>query len=258
MKKIIGGLMVAAAVLFVAGNAMAAFSTTSGDLVRIVVDSSGDDVATDLGNLASIQSGATQLTSANGFSTSATGTTSLSADTVYYFVLGAAAGGSPINYSQIFAASTSTSGTLGVNTLKLGSAGSGADSSLSTALGYYNAKGGTTVYTAAPSSGANDYFKTTSYPTLNGLFTSASQLGSVLTNLTTANDVSMDLWSILKGGSPVTSDTGLSLYTNIDASGNIYTTDNIGTASPTPIPPSMLLFVPGLLGLIGLKRRISA
>jgi len=45
----------------------------------------------------------------------------LSSDTVYYFVLGVAAGGNPINYNQIFAASTATSGSLSVNTIDLGS-----------------------------------------------------------------------------------------------------------------------------------------
>ncbi len=254
MKKIFGVLMIGAAVVFAAGNAHASFAI--GDLIRVVDSSTGADLATDLGSLTSVQSGATALTDAgNGVSTSTyTGVGTLSNDTVYYFVY---EGNTSPGFNQVYAASTNTSGTLAVNTIRLGGASAGAITALQGVVDYYAGSGGTTVYTPS-STGFSDYLEINSGPTsVAGLFTSSSDnIGASLANLASTS-ANTDLWSILKGGNPVTSLTGLDLTTSFDGT-NIYTTDNISPASPTPIPPSMLLFVPGLLGLIGLKRRISA
>ncbi len=252
MKKIFGLLMIAAVVVFAAGNAMASFVV--GDLIRVVDNASGADLATDLGSLTSIQSGATQLTDTlNGVSTTTySGVSGLSTDTVYYFVYQGAA-----NYSQIYVASTQTSGTLTVNTLKLGSGSAAADNALNGVLGYYTGVAGssTTVYSTNASGTPGDYFNIASGPnSVGGLFTSSSpEIGASLGT----TPVGMDLWSVQKTAptSSIVSPT-LILTTQFDGT-NIYTTDNV-QGSAAPIPPSVLLFVPGLLGLIGLKRRISA
>jgi hypothetical protein len=44
----------------------------------------------------------------------------------------------------------------------------------------------------------------------------------------------------------------------VDGGAGTFAMDNFGTVAPVPVPPSMLLLAPGLLGLVGVRKRFSA
>jgi len=241
MKKFLVIFAAALLMMGLAGQAHAFFQ--NGDLIRIVVNTAGNEAATDLGLFSSIQSGAITLNDAgNGISASTYNVPINSSDYVFYYV---AVSNSPYTF---YVANSQTGTFSGTNTaLNYASAWTGTQnvllnyegSATATASGAYNA--GDSYYEQL-----GIYFKS--------VFGASSAPGSLLTNLTTSNPITLEMWNFVKSATPV--DLGLALYTNVDASGNIYTTDNVAPAGgSTPIPPSVLLFGSGLLGLIGLKRR---
>lgn len=233
MKKFLGILMIVAAVAFLAGNANAYF--TDGDLIRVVYTGTGDEVATDLGSLSSIQSGAIALNSTNAISQFSTAPASTV--NVFYF--------EETNFGSVDAAAVSTPTV--ITWVKIGSATTPVNSNISAIYNYYSPSGTATVDLGA-STNAGTY-ATLMNSSWSGMFGASAPIGTTLGT----NPATMELYSFTKTGK-IVADTTLSLITNIDGNGNIYTTDNAGQ-SATPIPPSVLLFGSGLLGLIGMKRR---
>lgn len=257
MKKLVGVLMIGAAVVLAAGNANAFFA--DGDLIRVVYSTSGNEVATDLGNLSQILGGTLTIqgdvlgTVTGGNSTGFAVTSTL---------LGAAATTGVVSYYEQDSSSATTLYEAGTKTPPpvvntYAPIGGSTNSSISAVSSYYSSAAYTTrergLYNKA---GSATYYTDLGNTSFNGVFTPGGA-GSSLAALSTTTPVSLDLW-LFNGATGTETDTGLTLNTAIDGSGQIYTTEVLTPLSPTPIPPSVLLFVPGLLGLIGLKRRISA
>ena len=112
-----------------------------------------------------------------------------------------------------------------------------------------------------PYNGSSSTIQTTtdnqsSYVTkMDGLLGNYITVGAVNYSLASlagaSNDGGMALYSIPASGANGNhpgSLTGITLYTNADGT---------TTTSPVPLPPAVLLLAPGLVGLYGLRRRLS-
>jgi hypothetical protein len=238
MKKIFGLLMVAAVVVFAAGTANAAFN--SGDIIMVVDDTnSGDEYAQDLGSYSTL---------ANGIAGVAFTNSALEADAlshpgsleVFYFdqpsktqvIVGATSQPTPVSALKFSSTVFTANGTLLSNYATLAGAGAVAD--------------------AGSYTGASTYFKNFG-GNYASLFNSPTALGAFFGS---SPSLAMELYNALSSPLGATG-TGIDITATIGTSGAI-TASISGAGSAAPIPPSVLLFVPGLLGLIGLKRRISA
>ena len=255
MKKLLGVIVAGLLLLGFAGQGMAAFST--GDLIRVVYDSTYE-YASDLGALSKLET--LPLNTPVGDPFTGLAGTDYANMTVAYYVVGSAA--TTNNYDYLGAPSTaqpltmdgSSHGTLRSN-INL----------ISTLYAGHIAPGYTetaevlkaTVHSFWELAEQNGAAKGT-----YAFFTSGAE--SSLASLASGGDVDFYLYgfkgattlgtvgTLLTAGDPAPFD--IRTYVNALGVGESEVVE--GQVSGVPIPPSMLLFAPGLLGLIGLKRRL--
>ncbi len=236
MKKLVGVLMIGAAVIFAAGTANAAFS--NGDLIMVVDNTSnGNEYAQDLGSFSTLANGNVGAAITTLESAALNSPSSLE---VFYF--------DAVSATQDYVGATAKP-VVG-SQLKYNGANTLANGVLGDYAGLTPVSG---VVNAGQYNGASTYF-TSVAGNFGGLFNSATAVGASFASSTTP--LNLEIYDAVKSVS--VSDTGIDITTTILADGSIQASISGETASPTPIPPSVLLFVPGLLGLVGLKRRISA
>lgn len=242
MKKLLGVLAAGLLVFGVAGQAKAAFS--SGDIVEVVYQTTAaggtTELATDLGSaatatVASINALNSSVNLSSYFSNLTGLEVAFFAGTVSPRQLwtSAAVGSTPTAQGTLLTAVTA------INTVYTTYAGATAA-----------VNSGTAVSVTSPISFANGYYNILDK---NNPLLAGSLGGYVLPGTTEQ--------ALLNGSSTLESFMKLStsnspLFT-LDATltGGILTTTAQPNASPVPIPPSVLLFGSGLLGLVGIRRR---
>ncbi len=262
MKKL---LLVFAACLLVFGIAsQAQASFNQGDLIRVVYDTTQNvtyETATDLGAISSIVSNPSSLSDSGynisigvsgskQFGAQTAGTTTLD---VAYFAVNATGGVGGNGEMWL-------SGTTGKTETNYGAtAGQGTAQGLSSmlAFGYgLTVFNGGTVNAWLPTSNGNSY-----YGTMNGGGSNpgswntfyVSGIGDGEIALVSGGTVKQDLFDFSNlNGSVVTVNGILTLSSTLNSSGVLTTSIS---PSAAPIPPSVLLFGSGLLGLVGIRRR---
>ncbi len=260
MKKLVLLLAVMTLVLGVSANAMAYFA--AGDLVQVVYQNggTGNEVLTDLTN----GSISTWTTSASvpttnyntGITTSSLssllpGSTWSSLDVAYFTYKGSGAfwlsgtqGGQTNNGSQ----KAGTDGALGnVINLAYANSGNGASSQVTQASG----SSGNTYWGSANKNGL-------SVGTFAG-FVNTGNGEQNLAALASGGSVSLYLYYYPSGTSN-TAGSGVSvakLTINNNGTTSITANSNGGGGPTTPIPAPVVLLGSGLLGLVGLKRRLT-
>ncbi len=268
MKKMMAGILVAGLLLFgFAGQSLAAFAT--GDLIRIVYSPGGQyEYATDLGSLTGLQGSATTtaaLIANSGFTTYA-GSSYSSLDVTYWVYVGGS------NTSLDIASATSNTAPVVQAALPSGwmqqissttyydKSTNHVSSSVSTVPGY------TAQLSQTLATGAGSYVykldgNGTGYPGSydNSLTTDVeSNLGALANS---GGSVAMYLYNFninTSGAGTLVIDSGSNNIFEIITTANGTEIEEVQQPSSVPIPPSMLLLAPGLLGLIGLRRRKAA
>ena len=118
-------------------------------------------------------------------------------------------------------------------------------------VGVYN--GSSSTVSTLTTADASFYNKLDSgYGWLGQYVTVGSVDSSLSTLATQQSDGGMALYSMpttTQLGNHTATATGLTLYTLANGT--------TSTASPVPVPPAILLLAPGLIGLIGIRRRLS-
>jgi len=254
-----------------------------GDLIRVVYDTqTGEEVGTDLGSLSSILSSGGETFSANPVTLSQLGVTSFSAlgnlittpgpadgsavGGVAYFVINGTSVTSPSSLVAVAATATSLMNTTTPSF-------SGANSAMHAVMTAYATESSTSQAVISTGNTSSYWYKMDQ----NG---ATGTIGSYYGWLSTANGqnayggevVPVDFGSVAQtlyewvGSSPAGS-SALEVQTPGTAIGTLTTeTLNVGgqevletiytPEATVPLPPSALLMVPGLLGLIGLRKKI--
>ncbi len=242
MKKLFVVLIAAMLVAGFAGKAAASYFN-DGDLIRVVFDTASHvEVATDLGSLSGILAGGSL--SADSFKAYFTtgGTTDWANMQVAYFSFNSA---SP---STVYASGSSTT-PLQFGGRKWG----GADGGWVTmqGVGVYN--GSSSTVSTLTTADASFYSKLDGGHAWLGQYVTVGSVDFSLAALATQqNDGGVALYSMPTTqalGNHTATATGLTLYTLSDGT--------TSTTSPVPVPPAILLLAPGLIGLIGIRRRLS-
>jgi hypothetical protein len=247
MKKKLAVLLAAAMLtLGAAANAMASWA--DGDLIRVVYNHAGTvEVATDLGNVNNVI--ATNTMSSSAFSLSQiTGATSFSDLYVAYFAKQAStSGNNGIAWVGIDSASTTAPVTGSRKFLTLVNA-------IQSMGSYYNSINSAVDQVVAQQSNTNSYNTTLNPGGVTGILGGYIPAGveQSLAALATGGTVSTTLYSFVNQGgtSGVSTGTATPLTLAVNNSGV--------TTSATPIPPSFLLMGSGLIGMIGIRRRLAA
>ncbi len=253
MKKIMMLLIVGLLMLGVSGQAMAAFN--EGDLIRVVYTGtgSGTEYLTDLGNFSSLTSynpGSTSTLSTDPFSLSSVGASNWSNVSIGYFIMstsanngnGAAwtsgpAGGTTVNNGGFWA------GMVGNATMVLQGAAFAAGSNSSVQWSQSN---GSSYWTWMNNGG----FGT---GTMGGYLQSANGEAN-LAALSTTGYVDQVLYYY--GSDPDTAASGAQVGV-LRTYANCITVLN-PVAPSVPIPAAAYLFGSGLIGLVGLRRKMAA
>jgi hypothetical protein len=246
MKKIMMLLLVAVFMMGFSGKAMASF--TSGDLIRVVYQTNGNvEEATDLGAFSATAPFTTQMlfTGQDTFSASTFGTTDSNLD-VAYFVYG---GGSTTAWA---------SGPAGGQAAASRS-GSSWNANASAVLSYYLSP---SVTNTGSSSAIGNETQTGSYVTtmdkttpgngvMGGLIPGATADANLAALLTIGYvDQTLYYYSGLTG-----SPTSVALATiQTNAAGTTVINPSV---SSVPLPAAVYLFGSSLLGLVGLRRKMS-
>ncbi|MFZ0927332.1 MAG: hypothetical protein WAN11_01950 [Syntrophobacteraceae bacterium] len=260
MKKLLLVLAACLLVFGVAGQAKADFGDTfnvpAGDLLRIVIDESSTgtyEYASDLGSITSALSGTVNSNSITPFASGTlfSGTNSSSTLYVAYVATNSA-------NTELYA-----SGPQGTTETGLSSKFSTITSTISGLTGIYNnqtAGDGNTTYASAVGSGAF-YGKANQdsyYFTLDkngtaigsvGQFYSAFNAEALLTN---GSNTLQQLYGFTSSNL-INVASLLGITTSF--TGGVISTSVSSEVSSTPIPPSVLLFGSGLLGLVGIRRK---
>ena len=238
MQKIFGIFMIAAAVLFAAGQAHASFS--GGELIGVSYDATTNiEVAQDLGSIASLSTGTT--TSSIPLSDFGAGQSWSNVSTEYFAISAlnqSASAGNPI---QLWIAAGSTP-TVGLHKAGNLISGMGLD-----VIPLYQSAGTNPVLIPSPASSTADSF-------LNIFGSAGTYAGAINVNAAVNNGSSTN--ENLYTGTFTTgsnSATALTLVPNFGINTNAGTTTITGQT--VPIPPSVLLMGSGLLGLIGIGRK---
>ncbi len=274
MKTRLFGILFMTALL-VAGFAGPGHATlTYGDLIRVVYGG-GYEEATDLGSIASITGSTTTLTLGDGASSSiaggaavklgdfsAYGVTSWSQLTVTYFaVVGTA--NAQLSTNEVFVSSTAASVANNQNDYT---------NALWTGAGNVFAywDGTTSAFKAAGAVGTNSYelvMDGVKVGSLDGWL--AGLTGAEATAPSNGSSVLMNLFEW--AGSGITYTNGRNTYKGLNVGGQAGTLEGILATtvagnglytkytpeSAVPVPPSALLLLPGLFGLLGLRRKLS-
>jgi len=242
MKKIFGLMMIAAVVIFAAGQANATFS--AGDLIAVSYDTSTNiEVAQDLGSIASLSTGTT--TSSIPLSDFGAGQSWSNVSTVYFAdsaLNTTPSAGTPI---QLWIAAGSTP-TVGLH--KAGSLNTGIGSDVIPEYqGLYNTLGTYPVVISNATNFANAFLN---------IFGAAGTYGGGINVNGSVNDGTSTNQNLYTGTFTTGSNsaTALTLVPNFGINTNAGATTITG-AQAVPIPPSVLLMGSGLLGLIGIGRK---
>ena len=243
-KKIIALLAGAMLTLCAAGNALANFD--NGDLIRVVYNHAGTvEVATDLGSISSLMSGTAAHTDAFSLS-QITGATSMSDLYVSYFAINSNTGW--VGYDQATAPVTgnrkftSLTNSAGVVTPYYQTLGSG------------NQVVADQTYTNAFSS----RLIIGNIASLNGYIPAGVEAN--LGALGSGGSVVQALYAFNNQGNLTGVTTGVHVN-NAHGQQLLITTNANGTTTvapaATPIPPAFLLMGSGLLGMVGIRRKIN-
>ncbi|MGD0660874.1 MAG: hypothetical protein ABSD38_22665 [Syntrophorhabdales bacterium] len=267
MKKMLAGMMVAGALLLgFAGQSMATTGDfLTGDLIRVVYSPGGTyEYATDLGSLSSLETGlgtTPALISGSSF-TGYTGTGYSTLDVTYFVYVGGTTASTDI-------ASATTSGApVQQKTLTSASGWMAAVSSSS-----YYGKASNQIQTSPLYTAELGQSNAESYVVkMNGGTTYPGQYGELLTadaesnlgTLGSSGTVAMYLYNFNNndGYAAPGTQAGSIVSVNGDYFEIITTTGGtelaeVVPAATVPVPPSLLLLAPGLLGLVGLRRKVG-
>lgn len=250
MKKILMLMIVAVLMLGVSGQAMAAF--TDGDLVRVVFSTNGvNEVATDLGSVAAITvpDSNTIIWNANNFNlASLGGTADASNSYAVYFSIGTTAS---MGKNQVWASGPAGGQIVTKNAFSLFNTNS------HSVMGNYQVAGGGASQVTMAMSDANSF-----WTRLASGGAGVGQLGTLIS----ANNAAVSLASL---GSIGYADQILYYYGTLGGLGNVagvnvsdlktYADGHSALNGPTtPIPAAVYLFGSGLMGLVGLRRKMAA
>lgn len=250
MKKIMMLLMVAVLMLGVSGQAMASFE--QGHLIRVVYNNTaaglGNEYATDLGAYAPTSLDGTNFhNTIDTFSLSSVGASNWSQVNIAYFIV-------DYNAAAEGRGGAWASGPAAGNTANLYAYWGGfAGAATTTAGGYEQAAAGAKSVTMSQTS-ALSYWNN-----MNNGGTMIGSMGQYITPqngetslgaLATSNYVDQVLYYY--GSDPDAGNAGVKV-------GTLRTFANGSTAlNPVPIPAAVYLFGSGLLGLVGLRRKMAA
>jgi hypothetical protein len=254
MKKILMLMVVAVLMFGVSGQAMAAFS--GGDLIQVVFSTSGvNEVATDLGSISALTSPSAGVVSytANNFNLSQLGGTADASNSyVAYFAIMSPINGGSANKNAWF---SGTGGTQSVAKTAFG----GYDTHYSVTTGQYQVSGGGASQVVLATSNANSFWAqlTTNGASLGGMggiLTNANATAAQsLANLATLGYVTTNLYYY--GAIPGT--PGAYAGTNVSGMTTYADGHSALNGPTTPIPAAVYLFGSGLMGLVGLRRKMA-
>jgi len=238
-RKIATVFAAAALMVSVAGNAMAYFE--QGHLVRVVYDlSKSIEVATDLGDVNTIinASGSNIYGSgSNSYLTGALATSDLSNLFVSYFA-------TVITPNDLWLSSSNATQNATIT------AWTATKSAMNSVLNTYKAKGTQTV--ESPTTNLSGYwYKLDGNGTKAGSFNNTIQVGAgemSLATLSSSDSVDLNLFFWDNPGTISTGEFKIVISTLADGSTRV---------SAVPIPPAFFLMGSGLLGMIGLRRRMA-
>ncbi len=249
MKKFLVIFAAALLMMGLAGQANATF--TVGDLIRVVYETGVNggtyEVATDLGKATNIMNGTAQL-NANTLSLFGTGTQFTNTT-------------DPTTLMVAYVAVTGIGGALWTSGTYQGTEDNAPAATTKVTTAAYNLYGLYSSATATTTNGAWIPFSNNHsyYWTMDGkndvtagAFDSFYNTNSDGELRLAVGSQDMDIYYWAKPGTYSTQSGAFTLVTTVDANGNITTSELSGAA---PIPPSVLLFGSGLLGLIGIRRR---
>jgi hypothetical protein len=255
MKKFLVVAAAAFLMMGLAGQAKADYA--NGDVIEVVYQASSQyEVATDIGSMTSLESsGNSALTNASysvfGTGSSFTGT-SASSLTVAFFEVA-----SSKNSLAASGPYKSTEMNDGYPQAKTGTA-----ASMKSLSAYYaTLSGGSGQAWQNYDPNTNGGVTSSYYYLMDGNGTAVGSFGGLYLNNPngeasfTNGDAKLALYYWAADTSESTQPPALSF--DVAVSGNTLTTSVIPNTSATPIPPSVLLFGSGLLGLIGVRRKAS-
>ncbi len=253
MKKLLLLLAACLVVLGVAGKAKAEFA--AGDLIRVVYQTSASggtyEAATDLGSVSSIMSGGALASNSFNLWSSGyfTGGNVSSLDVAYFATN---AGGTELWTSGPMGVQESNVGSNGQNTLDLIENAYWAyanEATLATDAAWYEKANSDSYYYTMDH---NWNGKGTNPRTGNfgSFYSKANGEAALVGN----GNVSQDIFAWTDPTSTQSVYASEMLITSVDANGNITTTAN-QTGTGIPIPPSVLLFGSGLLGLAAIRKK---
>ncbi len=269
MKKILAGTMVAGMLLFgFAGQGKAAFSTTTGapgHVIQVVYDSTYE-YATDLGSLSSLEAvTSTTVLAGSQFTGTLDGTalassTNFAGLTVAYYVQGSSSTTSNITYLG----APVSSGALTASGISRSTVNGNLDNINLTYASNLISTTQTAKY--AKANGNGFYYLAENNGTVDGTYNSFVNGGaesSLAALATTGGYVDFNLYGFSNSiatnagtGTLTDNSSGQALDIRTLVVNGVGETE-IVAQSAVPVPPSLLLLAPGLLGLIGIRRKIS-
>jgi hypothetical protein len=252
-KKLVALLAGALLTSAMAGNALAYF--TGDDLIRVVYSATtGVEVATDLGSIATLLTSAPGTILGGGAAsfTNYGVTGDLSTYSVAYFAKSTSENGVTGKYiwASGDATTPSVSGTSQWN---------GTNGAMTNMLSQEGAAGSTQTVSVGTGATNSYYHKADGSGTitgaLSGIISANSRVNTEASLANIANTpVTQGLWYFGAANGSQTGLLALTLQTNADGS----TTLNPNSTAATPIPPSFFLMGSGLLGMVGLRRKKRA
>jgi hypothetical protein len=271
MKVKFLGILIAALLVFgVAAPGHATSYFVSGDLIRVAYDAStGWEEATDLGSLSTLIAAGHFQNLGNGSNAvllSDLGATSWSQVNVAYFSGNNGAAPTVTNPAS-YAAVSSTSGGI-TNAWKAWSTFIGNVNGIENAYQVAAPGASKVILSDIAGLGVISYYNVMDGGSINVTQTATfdNWLGASQTGETNAGVGSSQVTNLFEWtGSSITGNYARQSYSGLNVSqpgvliSRLYTVEGAnGLYTVTPVPPSMLLLAPGLLGLFGLRRKIRS